>query len=315
VSLEGTTTGGIFPSAYHIKVAVRDGSSVWLSSGNWQSSNQPEIEPAPGPAKGDDAHARFNREWHVVADHPGLAKLYEAYLDWDIAEAQPYQDGAEAVMTSELAAVDLHVLETEERPALEPEFFRPLVVANRRVRVQPILTPDNFAEHVLPLIKSANERLYLQNQYIKIAKENADEFLALVDAVNDKARAGLDVRVILRDIIGSRDMLEALKAYGFDMQRVRMQRNTHTKGIIVDSKAVLIGSHNWSNDGTLYNRDASLIFFDPEIARYFEKIFLHDWERLARRKILGERRPRREEDEELVPRTVSASEWAEFLDD
>src|SRR5258708_10514302 len=30
---------------YHIKVAVRDGNAFWLSSGNWQSSNQPEADP------------------------------------------------------------------------------------------------------------------------------------------------------------------------------------------------------------------------------------------------------------------------------
>ena len=31
----------IYPNAYHIKVAVRDGSAFWLSSGNWNNSNQP----------------------------------------------------------------------------------------------------------------------------------------------------------------------------------------------------------------------------------------------------------------------------------
>ncbi len=36
---------GLFASAYHIKVAVRDGNAFWLSSGNWQSSNQPDVHP------------------------------------------------------------------------------------------------------------------------------------------------------------------------------------------------------------------------------------------------------------------------------
>src|SRR5262245_43211215 len=36
---------GLWASAYHIKVAVRDGKTVWLSSGNWQSSNQPDVHP------------------------------------------------------------------------------------------------------------------------------------------------------------------------------------------------------------------------------------------------------------------------------
>jgi phosphatidylserine/phosphatidylglycerophosphate/cardiolipin synthase-like enzyme len=50
----------------------------------------------------------------------------------------------------------------------------------------------------------------------------------------------------------------------------------------VDSEAVLVGSHNWTNQGVTANRDASLIFRHPEIARYYERVFLFDWERLAR---------------------------------
>ena len=39
----------IFPSAYHIKVAVRDSAEMWLSSGNWNNSNQPEDAPLTDP--------------------------------------------------------------------------------------------------------------------------------------------------------------------------------------------------------------------------------------------------------------------------
>ena len=39
-----SAAGKTFASAYHIKVAVRDRKSFWLSSGNWQSSNQPDID-------------------------------------------------------------------------------------------------------------------------------------------------------------------------------------------------------------------------------------------------------------------------------
>ena len=40
--------GALFKSSYHIKVAVRDGKAFWLSSGNWQSSNQPDHDPLRG---------------------------------------------------------------------------------------------------------------------------------------------------------------------------------------------------------------------------------------------------------------------------
>src|SRR5262249_10343164 len=38
-------SGSLWASAYHIKVAVRDSKAFWLSSGNWQSSNQPATAP------------------------------------------------------------------------------------------------------------------------------------------------------------------------------------------------------------------------------------------------------------------------------
>jgi phosphatidylserine/phosphatidylglycerophosphate/cardiolipin synthase-like enzyme len=58
----------------------------------------------------------------------------------------------------------------------------------------------------------------------------------------------------------------------------RWHNRTHTKGIIVDSARVLLGSHNWSYDGTVLNRDASLLFYEAEIGQYLEEIFIYDWE-------------------------------------
>jgi phosphatidylserine/phosphatidylglycerophosphate/cardiolipin synthase-like enzyme len=154
--------------------------------------------------------------------------------------------------------------------------------------VQPLLTPDNYAENVLKLIESARTSLYFQNQYIKVSKENADEFVALLDALKNKMEEIKNVKIILRDIADTRPMLEALQAYGFEMTRVRLQKACHNKGIIVDSKIVCLGSHNWSGDGTVYNRDASLIFYNADIAKYYEEIFLYDWNNLARQKTISE---------------------------
>lgn len=43
-----------------------------------------------------------------------------------------------------------------------------------------------------------------------------------------------------------------------------------------------MGRQNWTGDGTGPNRDASLIFHNEEIAKYFERIFLYDWGRIGR---------------------------------
>jgi phosphatidylserine/phosphatidylglycerophosphate/cardiolipin synthase-like enzyme len=81
-------------------------------------------------------------------------------------------------------------------------------------------------------------------------------------------------------------LLERLKKFGLDTTNsIRTQLRCHTKGIIVDSDEVLLGSHNLTNAGSLFNRDASLLVRDPEVAAYFEEIFLFDWEFLARQQV------------------------------
>jgi hypothetical protein len=307
VKLQGKTTAGIFPNAYHIKVAVRDGEAFWLSSGNWQSTNQPPPDAVP---ESDEDQAelrrtlkRYNREWHVVVEHAGLANVFERFLQNDLAQAAPLQDETRGVV-EELRLPDLLVPELPEDPerAARPvklfdrQPFR--FTGQRKLRVQPLLTPDKdpsnaahrvYAARVLELVRSARKKLYFQNQYINLGKRMEPAFVELVAALKDKANdRAIDTRIILRDLIGAREMLEALLANGFPADRIRLQKATHTKGIVVDGAAVLVGSHNWSSNGTTRNRDASLIFFDKRIADYYERIFLHDWDALASARVSEE---------------------------
>jgi pimeloyl-ACP methyl ester carboxylesterase len=287
VKTAGKVSESIFPSAYHIKLAVRDGRTFWVSSGNWQSTNQSPF-PRPRPDETPTHFFQtFNREWHVVVDHPDLARTFEQYLKQDFKQAAPLQsaEGERGV----LVLPDLIVPEGEElEQRAAPQYFEPQVfefTATDRVKVQPLLTPDNYAEHVLKVINSAQEKLYFQNQYIRIAKNPEPEFLELLEALRKKARELEDVRIILRDLAGVEDIIEALKVHGFptDRNHVRVQKACHNKGIIVDSKVVVLGSHNWSSDGTCRNRDASLVIYHPDVAQYYEQVFLYDWQRIGGR--------------------------------
>ncbi len=293
VKRAGKTTEGIFPSAYHIKVAVRDSSAFWLSSGNWQSSNQPDIKKPNDAAGIKKIFATYNREWHVLVENAQLAKVYEAFIDSDIKETTPLQDTSaeraiEAMQPDLLVPID--TLDAVARGALQ--FFEPQEFkfgAGKKVTIQPVLTPDNYADVVLKLIESAKKTLYFQNQYIHINKQNADGFMKLVKALLQKIEDGLDVRIILRSIGDTRAMLEALQAQGFPPETIRLQANCHNKGIIVDGKVVAVGSHNWSSDGTTANRDATLVIQSPDVAAFYQKVFMFDWANLAHQKVATQR--------------------------
>jgi hypothetical protein len=154
VTRKGKVDAGIFPSAYHIKVAVRDGKDFWLSSGNWQSSNQPAIDPL-GPDRGlSNVHTMYNREWHVIVEEQTLAQTYEDFIKYDEKQAKPLNVGPQTAIRP-----DLFVPEELLAQAAADKYFAPRDVnIGAGEVVQPLLTPDNYADNVLPLIRAPNAR-------------------------------------------------------------------------------------------------------------------------------------------------------------
>ena len=270
---------GWVASSYHIKVAVRDRNAFWLSSGNWQSSNQPDADPLKKPWQRKWL-SRYNREWHAVVEHPGMAADFEKYLLYDYQNNVGSPD--EALVLPDLMIPEEAFEPTALESAANFQYFEPFT-ADREFDVQPLLTPDNFLEHALELVESAEEELYIQNQTFNAPKETQEDLDRLMNAVLRKQQAGVKTRIIFRLFrkADARRNLEALQEYGFDMADVRVQKNCHTKGVIADRKRVMLGSQNWSSQGVSLNRDASLLFYDEELAKYFAKIFEHDWEILA----------------------------------
>lgn len=282
----------IFPTAYHIKVAVRDGTVFWLSSGNWNNSNQPDLaanDPKAGSLKDAD------RDWHAVVTHKALAAVFEAYLkhDREVAASQqgPGDDALHATLRDAMQAHEAEQGKSSLSVAPQPKparTFTAKTFSNVPVTIQPVLTPDKgvYAGKILELLQAAERSLYIQTQYIHPSDQAQDTgFTALLEAVRDKHRKGVDVRLITSQYENTPQWMEKLKEYDLD-KVLRIQNRVHNKGIVVDAKVVALGSQNWSGDGTLRNRDATLILHHPDIAQYYEQIFIHDWTTLADVKVV-----------------------------
>jgi len=278
---------GWVANSYHIKVAVQDSKAFWLSSGNWQSSNLPKVDLS---GSADFSYLeKYNREWHAVVHHQGLAKTFEAYLRHDLKNGTS-PDFVEALADLPNVAVPLFKVRRRERsPNLR--YFQPLEL-DEQVKVTPLLTPDNYFDAAIKLVKSAKREILLQNQTFNAPGEHQEQLSELVGLLQEKQRR-IPVRIVFRLLMQSdaRANLEALADMGFDPQFLRVQTNLHTKGIIVDGKKVLLGSQNISASGISINRDASLLFEHEGIAKYFTEIFEHDWENLAQKDIGGSFEP------------------------
>jgi phosphatidylserine/phosphatidylglycerophosphate/cardiolipin synthase-like enzyme len=233
-----------------------------------------------------------NREWHVVIRNKTLADRLRKHIEQDFTRAEEL--GGRPV-PKRLEAADVLVdvpveegLVLERRPpgrVLEPKTF------TGHCKVKPLLTPDQqgriYSEAVLALIRSARRSLLFQIPYIAMpSNPRADRGFIdeLIKALTHKLKTLDDARLILR-VGGARFSQPAhaawfFKSKGVDIgSRVRQMENHHTKGMIVDGKRVLLGSHNWSKPGVTLNRDASLIFDAPGIAAYYAEAFEIDWAR------------------------------------
>lgn len=185
-----------FPNAYHIKVAVRDGTAFWLSSGNWNNSNQPKINPLDDPASAAPIARKSDRDWHVIVEHDGLAATFDAYLQNDLTSALQHQ-AAPTTEASLLAAVaELGERPISVSPRTPKQYFAPQTIS-ARMKIQPVLTPDNYMLCILPLITGAKRSFYMQTQYVHVNQSNAQNMSALVEAVVQLMRNGPDVRLIM----------------------------------------------------------------------------------------------------------------------
>ncbi|MGF6777210.1 phospholipase D-like domain-containing protein [Paraburkholderia sp. GAS334] len=273
----------IYPNAYHIKVAVREDNTFWLSSGNWNNSNQPEIDLSDVAAARKVA-ATSDRDWHLIVTSKALADRFRAYLQHDydvasgqIASARAQAGGTAAHSVEPVLEVPLDALAAGKTPR---QFF-PAKTLTDTIEIQPLLTPDNYHEHVKALIDSAQRTFYMQTQYIHPSGRPDDaDHDALIAAVKALVDRGLDVRLITSQYQNDA-WVEKLVAAGIPASVLRRQANVHNKGIVVDGEVVMVSSQNWSADGTLRNRDAGLIIRHEEAAAYFQQIFLHDWDHLA----------------------------------
>ncbi len=273
----------IFNNAYHIKVAVRDSSAFWLSSGNWSPSSQPLIQPGSEQI----LYNKGNREWHVIIDDASMAQMFEKFIRYDMREARAAEvPGGEGEPEAEPVQPDLLIPEAVLEPEAaivqdHPFAAQTFAVSEDPVRVKPLLSPDNYAKTILDLIQNAESSLYLQYAYIRQPSNGLYD--DIINCIAQKMNDNLDVRVLVGPNQAPEHSEILIGKRGWKRSMFRRQKSkVHNKGILVDGKIAVVGSNNWSTDGTQYNRDASLIFYSEPIARYFTEVFLFDWDNLSK---------------------------------
>jgi phosphatidylserine/phosphatidylglycerophosphate/cardiolipin synthase-like enzyme len=278
-----------FPYAYHIKVIVRDNSAVWLSSGNLNNSNEPDLNHPPSTE---------DRDWHVIIEDAGLAKVFAAYLNFDYRTAAanqlPNQPVIQNALQNARAKRAMEANPTPPRPVKNaarrtgrvPTPIKAKVFDNLSLHVTPLLTPDKLPDggqkgqyltNVIELISSAQKSICIELQYIEASKGDGSPYDQLLQAIADQIAAKKDVKLIVSANYAEK-WGEKMKDEGVDLTaNIRTFPNVHNKGFVIDGEKVIVSSQNFSPAGISDNRDAGVILDSKEIAQYFAPIFDQDW--------------------------------------
>ncbi len=251
----------------HAKYMVIDGERVLIGSENYKPNGFP-----PAGAQG-------NRGWGAYLDDPELAAYFTDVFRWDAG-------GGDIVpLAGELRDRN----PPEEDPPYTVEFspFRA-----EGARVTPVLAPDT-SHLVTRLLAGASESILIEQAYIR--NETAFELNPFLAAAIDASRRGVEVKVLLDaawfNTEGDADndeMVEVinrlargeglpLEARLADLAANDLEK-IHNKGVVVDTRAVLISSINWNANSPNFNREAGVIIEHPDVAAYYAAVFMDDWE-------------------------------------
>jgi phosphatidylserine/phosphatidylglycerophosphate/cardiolipin synthase-like enzyme len=129
-------------------------------------------------------------------------------------------------------------------------------------------------KRVLDLIRSAEKSLLILMFDWRWYKRDFSCEVSLINhAILQAKRRGLDVRAV----VNSKEIAPILEKLLIPVKHWQDSRLLHSKMLIVDGEALVLGSHNLTMNGMTQNVETSLLIFDTEIAKQASDFFESIW--------------------------------------
>ena len=261
------------PYAYlHSKIAVRDGSSVWIGSGNWKQSSLPVMGEAG------------NREWGMILENQDFAQLVLEHLLVDEEEDRIYLTDVSVSDMPDGWTLDQGISlvgQTTESMSIE-------------ATAELIVCPDVCIEGLSTLIADANEEILLSLQYLDLDWSYGWGDNPIISSLQQAAERGVSIRLILNgafldgEIQTTIDLMneEWNATLGYDTAAIIMAPDElitklHNKGAIIDGEKVLVSSINWGDSALIRNREMGIVLSSEEVAQVYRDSWWSDWNRLS----------------------------------
>ena len=254
-------SGGDKYSFVHAKYAIIDGDTVIVTSENWTTDNL-------NGSIADEVYAsgNGNRGWGAVIESVEYAQYMQDVFDNDYS--MEYEDVKEfdEVYPNARSTTLTYV------PADDAEF------RSYSAQVTPVLSLDNSYRAMEYYMANAKERIYAEQQSLGSSYMNLSES-SPVYKMKLAAGEGVECKLILSSgITGIDSQLTTINA-GTLVSAAKMSTPyVHNKGLICDD-SVWVSSINWTDNSFNNNRETCVVIHSAEVADYYAKAFLDDFER------------------------------------
>jgi len=273
----------------HSKFAIFDDHRSVVMTENWKQSGVPTDSIAG------------NRGWGVLVEDHDLAEYLNSIFENDRNSSYPdifpftpghYKFGGPV----EGFIVNMSTPNGDYRP----HFHFDSNTSGQSTHIVPVISPDTSLiedQGVTHLLESAQEEVlaeifYFDREWNENAKKGPNPY---IESLLDAARRGCEVKILLDssdydqntvpdnepDVEYLQEIAEAenlnLTVKLFDSEMTNLNKS-HNKGMIVDGRYSLVSSINWNHNSITNNREVALIIDNVEVAGFFKKVFMSDWE-------------------------------------
>lgn len=137
-----------------------------------------------------------------------------------------------------------------------------------------LLENGDFYKVLLEAVKKAKKSIDLSMFLFKSSSYESNRANIVLHAIASAAERGVKVSVLLEEskrnndsvTMENRKSAEKLIKRGVNVSFDSPDRTTHTKAIVIDSRFVFIGSHNFTHSALRYNNELSLLVDSEELA-------------------------------------------------
>lgn len=105
-----------------------------------------------------------------------------------------------------------------------------------------------------------------------------EDFSCDVSLINQSIVRAVRRGVKVMTVTNYLNVIEQLKTLGIQAKKWDSSKLMHSKGIVIDEKIVIMGSHNFTKNAMSYNVETSIVVHDEAIAKNLSTYFDSLWQ-------------------------------------